>query len=224
MISILILLSLTTSVLNEPIDLEDGKAEEIYRLYKGKDYYFYIKATDNQVLKIEMYMDNMSRKPFNYISIAEYETKSGDFLRSNNYNVITSQKNWKTFISQTYSVWCSSTNYVLIAITASYDVTNFKITVSISGLSTLTIILLSTLIPFFCCVIICIILVVVLRKRRTINLTTQNQLISSAQPTYAPAQPLYASPQPVYAPIQPQYIPPTQQQYSQQVLAPGLSY
>ena len=224
MISILILLSLTSSVLNEEFDLKDGKAKEFDQLYKYKDYHFYIKATDNQVLKIEIYMDNMSKKPFDYISIAEYDTKSGDSLRSNNYYVFTSQKNGKTFISQTYSVWCSSTNYVLIAITPSYDVINFKITVNISGLSTLTIILLSTLIPFFWCVIICIILVVVLRKRRTINLATQNQLVASAQPTYVPAQPLYVSPQPVYAPIQPQYIPPTQQQYNQQVLAPGLSY
>ena len=156
------------------------------------------------------------------IYIYEYTSEDGIILRDDDYDVYPSTKNGKIFISKTYSVRSSLTKIVSIKITPTYDITKFKITVDVSGLSTLTIILLSTLIPFFCCVIICIILVVVLSRRRTMKLGTQNQLIASAQPNYIPTQPIYVSLQPVYAPVQPQYIPPPQQPYNPQILVPGL--
>ena len=215
MISLIIFLSLTGSILNSySYDLTDGIAKEINKLSKGVDYYFYIEATEDQKLNIEIYMDDMSNNPFSYIYIYEFETRYGYATDSNFYNVHPSTKNGKLSISKTYSVWKSLTSYVAILITPANDITNFKITVNVSGLSTLAIVLLSTLIPFFCCVFICIILFVVLRKRRTINVATQNQLIASSQPNYVPAQPLYASAQQAYAPVQPQYIPPPQQQYN----------
>ena len=69
MISILILLSLTSSVLNETFNLENGKAKEIPKLSKDAKYYFLIKATEDQKLNIEMNMDCISNNPFSYIYI-----------------------------------------------------------------------------------------------------------------------------------------------------------
>lgn len=224
MISILIFLSLTTSILNNPYDLKDGRAFERSKLSKGTEYSFFIKADEDQDLNIEIYMDYMPNKPFSEIYIYEYAFRNSIHIRSNDYYVFPSTKNGKTYISKTYSVWNSLTSYVSIKITPDYDITNFKIIVNVSGLSTTTIILLSTLIPFFCCIIICIVIVVIIRKSHTSKLAAQNQLIASAQPTYVPAQTLYPSPQPVYAPVQQQYIPPPQQQYNPQVSAPGLPY
>ena len=225
MISILIFLSLTSSILNYvSYDLTDGEAKEISKLSKGIDYYFYIEANEDQKVNIEINMDYISNQPFSYLYIYEHSTRYGYITRSAYYNVYNSTKNGKIFISQTYSVSRSLTSYVSIKITPDYDITHFKITVDVSGLSTLAIVLLSTLIPLFFCVIICIVIFVVLKKRRTINVATQNQLIASTQPNYVPAQPLYVPPQPGYAPVQPQYIPPPQQQYNQQILAPGQPY
>ena len=222
MISILIFLSLTSSILNVEYNIEDGEAKELSKLSKGTEYSFSIRADEDQKLKIEMYMDYMDNKPFSKIYIYEYAFRNSFNTHSTYYYVYPSTKNGKTYISNTYSVWYSSTSYVSIDITPDYEITNFKIIVTVSGLSTTAIILLSTLIPFFCCVIICIILVVVLSRRRTMKLGTQNQLIASAQPNYIPTQPIYVSPQPVYAPVQPQYIPPPQQPYNPQILVPGL--
>ena len=224
MISILIFLSLTSSILNVEYNIEDGEAKELSKLSKGTEYSFSIRADEDQKLKIEMYMDYMDNKPFSKIYIYEYAFRNSFNTHSTYYYVYPSTKNGKTYISKTYSVWYSSTSYVSIDITPDYEITNFKIIVTVSGLSTTAIILLSTLIPFFCCVIICIVIVVVIRKSHRTKLATQNQLIAPAQPTIVAAQPLYASPQPVYAPVQPQYIPPTQQQYNPQVPAPGLPY
>ena len=70
MISILIFLSLTSSILNYySYDLTDGIAKEINKLSKGVDYYFYIEATEDQKLNIEMNMDCISNNPFSYIYI-----------------------------------------------------------------------------------------------------------------------------------------------------------
>ena len=223
MISILIFLSLTSSILNVEYNIEDGEAKELSKLSKGTEYSFSIRADEDQKLKIEMYMDYMDNKPFSKISIYEYALRYSFITRSNDYYVNPSTKNGKTYISKTYSVWYSTTSYVSINITPDYDIKNFKIKVTLSGLSTTAIVLLSTLIPFFCCVIICIVIVVVIRKSHRTKLVTQNQLIAPVQPTVV-AQPLYTSPQPVYAPVQPQYIPPPQQQYNPQVPAPGLPY
>ena len=70
MISILIFLSLTSSILNDySYDLTDGIAKEFNELSKGDKYYFYIEATEDQKLNIEISMDDMSNNPFSYIYI-----------------------------------------------------------------------------------------------------------------------------------------------------------
>ena len=136
------------------------------------------------------------------------------------------KKDNRTIVRKTYTVESSLTDYVVVRITPYKSIDNFKILINVSGLSKLTIILLSTLIPFFFCVIFWVAIILILRKRNRYNdlVNQKYQINDSPNPLYA--QPIYDTPQTQYAfqnPPQQQYSP-FQPQGNQQIMTSGQFY
>lgn len=235
MFSLLIFLTLTCSILNVEYDLDSGSIKYIGSLNKNTKYAFYIKAEDGESLEIKIYMDYMSTKPFDRLVIDELLSKQGTSVNYDSIYVTNSKENGMTVISKTYSVWSSLTKYVEIKITPNYNISNFKILVTVSGTTTSTIILLATLLPFLFCLIFFIVIFIICRIIYKKNQSTKYNNLGN-QPLYTQTQ--YASPQiqlPPQYPSQPQYssqmqyLPqqqyaPIQPQGGQQLMAPGQLY
>ena len=86
----------------------------------------------------------MSTQPFDSLVIDELSSKQGTSVMSSSYYVTKSKENGMTVISKHYFVWKSLTKYVEIKITPNYNISNFKILVTVSGMTNSTFILLVT--------------------------------------------------------------------------------
>ena len=135
-------------------------------------------------------MDYTFIKPFDKICINEYSSRNSSSIRENYFNVSSSIKKGRTYISKTYSVRNSSTNFVSVKITPDYDIRYFSITIHVEGKPIILIILLSINIPLISLMFIFGIVCVILTERKKRILAKQNnQIIASPQPENDPEEP-----------------------------------
>ena len=126
---ILISIILINLVLNDNTDLTSGQSIN-KKMYKNNNYIFYIKASHDQDIIVDLSLNYVDMNPFSDSTIYELYTKSSSLSSSDSLSLTPSKEGTILKMNGNHNVFEPLTNYVAIQLKPNYDMDlTIKVTV-----------------------------------------------------------------------------------------------